>query len=91
MESILNIPGLKGVVMETFGSGNAPCEEWFLNMLKEAVDLSLIHIFYGFFNWEGCFMKVGIIRCMQTEDFCPGTTDFRMIREKKGCLLYTSL
>ena len=29
-------------------------------------------------------MKVGIIRCMQTEDFCPGTTDFRMIREKKG-------
>lgn len=28
-------------------------------------------------------MKVGIIRCMQTEDFCPGTT-FRMIREKKG-------
>ena len=29
-------------------------------------------------------MKVGIIRCMQTEDFCPGTTDFRMILEKKG-------
>lgn len=29
-------------------------------------------------------MKVGIIRCMQTEDYCPGTTDFRMIREKKG-------
>ena len=29
-------------------------------------------------------MKVGIIRCMQTEDFCPGTTDFKMIREKKG-------
>ena len=29
-------------------------------------------------------MKVGIIRCMQTEDYCPGTTDFKMIREKKG-------
>ena len=29
-------------------------------------------------------MKVGIIRCMQTEDFCPGTTDFKMVREKKG-------
>ena len=29
-------------------------------------------------------MKVGIIRCMQTEDFCPGTTDFKMIRERKG-------
>jgi len=29
-------------------------------------------------------MKVGIIRCMQTEDFCPGSTDFKMIRERKG-------
>ena len=29
-------------------------------------------------------MKIGIIRCMQTEDYCPGTTDFRMVREKKG-------
>lgn len=29
-------------------------------------------------------MKVGIIRCKQTEDFCPGTADFRMVREKQG-------
>ena len=42
VESILNIPGLKGVVMETFGSGNAPCDEWFLNLLKEGVDRGLV-------------------------------------------------
>lgn len=29
-------------------------------------------------------MKVGVIRCTQTEDFCPGTADFRVIRERKG-------
>ena len=29
-------------------------------------------------------MKVGIIRCMQTEDMCPGTTDFKVIRQKAG-------
>ena len=29
-------------------------------------------------------MKLGIIRCMQTEDYCPGTTDFKIIRERKG-------
>ena len=29
-------------------------------------------------------MKVGIIRCMMTEDYCPGTTDFKMIREHSG-------
>ena len=29
-------------------------------------------------------MKVGIIRCMMTEDYCPGTKDFKAIREKSG-------
>lgn len=29
-------------------------------------------------------MKLGIIRCMQTEDYCPGTTDFRVIKERGG-------
>ncbi len=27
--------------------------------------------------------KVGIIRCMQTEDMCPGTTDFKAASEGK--------
>lgn len=42
VESILNIPGLKGVVMETFGSGNAPSDEWFLKILKDAVDRGIV-------------------------------------------------
>ncbi len=29
-------------------------------------------------------MKLGVIRCMQTEDYCPGTADFRAIQEKTG-------
>ena len=29
-------------------------------------------------------MRVGIIRCMQTADTCPGTADFRMVKEHKG-------
>ena len=29
-------------------------------------------------------MKLAVIRCMQTEDYCPGTTDFKMIRERMG-------
>ena len=29
-------------------------------------------------------MKVGIIRCMQTEDYCPGTADFQAARNKMG-------
>lgn len=29
-------------------------------------------------------MKVGIIRCMQTEDYCPGTRDFKTVAKKEG-------
>ena len=29
-------------------------------------------------------MKVEIIRCLQTEDYCPGTTDFKAIKNKSG-------
>jgi len=29
-------------------------------------------------------MKIGIIRCQQTEDLCPGSTDFKVAKEGKG-------
>lgn len=29
-------------------------------------------------------MKIGIIRCQQTEDLCPGTTDFMTAVQGKG-------
>ena len=35
--TILNIPNLKGLVLETYGSGNAPTEDWFINALKKAI------------------------------------------------------
>lgn len=31
-------------------------------------------------------MKVGMIRCQQTEDFCPGTTCFKVAREGTSAL-----
>jgi len=38
VECVLKIPNLKGVVLETYGAGNAPSENWFINLLKEAID-----------------------------------------------------
>lgn len=43
VESVLNSKGLKGVILETFGSGNAPTEEWFINLLKETINKG-VHI-----------------------------------------------
>jgi len=37
VESILNIPENKGIIMETYGSGNALTEPWFLEALKRTI------------------------------------------------------
>ena len=42
IHSLLHVPGLKAVVMKTFGSGNAPQKEWFIRELKEATDRGII-------------------------------------------------
>ena len=43
VKSILEIPNLKGVVLETYGSGNAPTYRWFVKLLEAAIK-SGIHI-----------------------------------------------
>lgn len=42
VKSILSISGLKAVVMETYGSGNAPTERWFLDSLRTAINNGII-------------------------------------------------
>ncbi len=42
IDSILGISGLKGVILETFGSGNAPATEWFLKRIRRAVENNII-------------------------------------------------
>ena len=36
-KALLSIPNLKGVVLETYGSGNAPSAAWFIQALKDAI------------------------------------------------------
>lgn len=40
--AMLSMNGLRGVVLETFGSGNAPTEDWFINSLKECINKGII-------------------------------------------------
>lgn len=42
MKAVLEAPGLKAVVIETFGSGNAPTYPWFINLLKETIERRVI-------------------------------------------------
>jgi len=37
LNAFFAIPNLKGIVLETYGSGNAPTEEWFVQTLEHAI------------------------------------------------------
>jgi L-asparaginase len=37
-DAVTEIPNLKGIVLETYGAGNAPSENWFLNTLQKAIN-----------------------------------------------------
>jgi L-asparaginase len=42
VEAILEMPGLKGVVLESFGSGNVPTSKWFITSIKKAIRKNII-------------------------------------------------
>ena len=42
MDAVVDIPGLRAIVLETFGSGNAPTGEWFTGTIKRAVGKGII-------------------------------------------------
>jgi L-asparaginase len=42
LDKCFEIEGLRGVVLETYGSGNSPSEGWFINCLQKAMDKGII-------------------------------------------------
>lgn len=42
IEASLSAKNLKAVVLETFGSGNAPSNQWFIDTLKKAIDSGIL-------------------------------------------------
>lgn len=44
VESILTIPGLKAVILETYGSGNAPTLPWLTEVLRKTIEQGIVII-----------------------------------------------
>ena len=42
LRHMLSTPGLKGVVLKTYGAGNAPTDKWFVDTIREAVDRGVV-------------------------------------------------
>ena len=41
VKTIMNTKNLKGIILETYGAGNAPTGKWFLELLKEAIQKNI--------------------------------------------------
>ena len=63
VNAVLHAEGLHGVIIETFGSGNAPTESWFINAMKEAISRGIIVL-----NVTQC--KAGAVVMGQYEASC---------------------
>lgn len=63
VRAVLNAEGLHGVIVETFGSGNAPTESWFIDTLEDAIGREIIVL-----NVTQC--KAGAVMMGQYEASC---------------------
>lgn len=71
VNSIVNIPGLKALIIETFGAGNAPINPEFFNILENAVNRGMIilnvtqcnsgSVEQGRYETSSAFNKIGVI------------------------------
>jgi L-asparaginase len=71
IDAVVRIPNLKGIVLETYGSGNAPTDEWFLSVLKQAIQTG-VHIInitqcsggsvrMGQYETSAALLEIGVI------------------------------
>jgi L-asparaginase len=42
LRHMLNTPGIKGVVLRTFGTGNGPSAKWFTDAISDAINRGII-------------------------------------------------
>jgi L-asparaginase len=71
VESILKTPGLRAVILETYGSGNAPTSAWLIQTLKNAIEHGIIivnisqcpggMVLQGRYETSKDLLKIGVI------------------------------
>jgi L-asparaginase len=71
VEAMINIEGLKGIVLETYGAGNAPTEKWFVELLKKATEKKIAimnvsqcnagSVKLGLYETSRIFLELGVV------------------------------
>jgi L-asparaginase len=71
VESVLKTPNLKAVILETYGSGNAPTASWLIDSLRRAIEAGIIilnisqcpggMVLQGRYETSKDLLKIGVI------------------------------
>lgn len=71
VEAILNAKNVKAIILETFGSGNASTQKWFIDALQKAIDKGIVilnvtqcnagKVEQGKYATSAAFKKIGVI------------------------------
>lgn len=71
VEAILNAKNVKAIILETFGSGNASTQKWFIDVLKKSIDKGIVilnvtqcnagKVEQGKYATSAAFKKIGVI------------------------------
>lgn len=71
IKSVINIPNLKGIVLETYGAGNAPTDKDFVKLLQEAInkDVQIVNVtqcaggsvIMGHYETSTQLKKIGVV------------------------------
>ena len=69
--AIINTPGIKAIILETFGAGNTTTQEWFANELKKAIAKGIVilnitqclegKVIQGMYETSSHLKKMGVI------------------------------
>jgi L-asparaginase len=69
--AIINTPGIKAIVLETFGAGNATTQDWFISELKNAIAKGIVvlnitqcqegKVIQGMYETSSQLRKIGVV------------------------------
>ncbi|MGZ3862566.1 MAG: asparaginase [Bacteroidia bacterium] len=70
-QAILNIRGVKAIVLHSFGAGNAPTDDWFISLLSHAIHKGIViynvtqcpegRVIQGKYETSSQLQKIGVI------------------------------
>ncbi|MEO8759479.1 MAG: type I asparaginase [Bacteroidia bacterium] len=70
-QAILSAEGIKAIVLHSFGAGNASTDEWFIALLKQAIDKGIViynvtqclegRVIQGKYETSSALQKIGVV------------------------------